>query len=68
VSTTDPGGRDDSRAIRVYLVDDHTVVRQSVRVMLEAEGDLVVVGEAGEGRAGVRGIAATLPAVAIIDL
>jgi len=54
--------------IRVYLVDDHTVVRQSVRVMLEAEPDIVVVGEAGEGRAGVRGIAATLPAVAIVDL
>lgn len=65
---TDPGERDDGRGIRVYLVDDHTVVRQSVRVMLEAEPDLVVVGEAGEGRAGVRGIAATLPAVAIVDL
>lgn len=64
---TDPGGRDDGR-VRIYLVDDHTVVRQSVRVMLEAEPDLVVVGEAGEGRAGVRGIAATLPAVAIVDL
>ncbi len=55
-------------SITVYLVDDHTVVRQSVRVMLEAEPDIVVVGEAGEGRAGVRGIAATLPAVAIVDL
>ena len=54
--------------ISVYLVDDHTVVRQSVRVMLEAEADIVVVGEAGEGRAGVRGIAATLPTVAIVDL
>jgi DNA-binding NarL/FixJ family response regulator len=54
--------------IRVYLVDDHTVVRQSVRVMLEAEPDIEVVGEAGEGRAGVRGIAATRPAVAIVDL
>ncbi len=54
--------------IRVYLVDDHTVVRQSVRVMLEAEGDITVVGEAGEGRAGVRGIADTTPAVAIVDL
>ncbi len=54
--------------ITVYLVDDHTVVRQSVRVMLEAEPDIVVVGEAGEGRAGVRGIVATLPAVAIVDL
>lgn len=54
--------------IRVYLIDDHTVVRQSVRVMLEAEGDVEVVGEAGEGRAGVRGVAATQPAVAIVDL
>lgn len=54
--------------ITVYLVDDHTVVRQSVRVMLEAEPDIVVVGEAGEGRAGVRGITATAPAVAIVDL
>jgi DNA-binding NarL/FixJ family response regulator len=54
--------------IRVHLVDDHTVVRQSVRVMLEAEGDIVVVGEAREGRAGVRAIATTLPDVAIIDL
>lgn len=68
-ATTSTGGRaDDDRAIRIYLVDDHTVVRQSVRVMLEAEPDLVVVGEAGEGRAGVRGITATMPAVAIVDL
>lgn len=54
--------------IRVFLVDDHTVVRQSVRVMLEAERDVVVVGEAGEGRAGIRGIAETAPDVAIVDL
>jgi DNA-binding NarL/FixJ family response regulator len=55
-------------AIRVHLVDDHTVVRQSVRVMLETEGDIVVVGEEGEGRAGVRAIATTTPDVAIVDL
>lgn len=55
-------------SIRVYLIDDHTVVRQSVRVMLEAEGDLTVVGEAGEGRAGIRGVAALTPDVAIVDL
>jgi DNA-binding NarL/FixJ family response regulator len=36
--------------------------------MLEAEGDVTVIGEAGEGRAGVRGIAATTPDVAIVDL
>ena len=55
-------------SIRVYLIDDHTVVRQSVRVMLEAEGDLQVVGEAGEGRAGIRGVATLAPDVAIVDL
>ena len=55
-------------SIRVYLIDDHTVVRQSVRVMLEAEGGLTVVGEAGEGRAGIRGVAALTPDVAIVDL
>ena len=55
-------------SIRIYLIDDHTVVRQSVRVMLEAEGDLEVVGEAGEGRAGIRGVAALAPDVAIVDL
>ena len=55
-------------SIRVYLIDDHTVVRQSVRVMLEAEGDLEVVGEAGEGRAGIRGVATLAPDVAIVDL
>jgi DNA-binding NarL/FixJ family response regulator len=55
-------------SIRVFLIDDHTVVRQAVRVMLEAEPDLVVVGEAGDGREGLAGVTATLPDVAIIDL
>lgn len=62
------GDAGDGPTIRIYLIDDHTVVRQSVRVMLETEPGLEVVGEAGEGRAGVRGIAATAPAVAIVDL
>lgn len=55
-------------SVSVFLIDDHTVVRQAVRVMLEAEPDLVVVGEAGDGREGLAGVAATLPDVAIIDL
>jgi DNA-binding NarL/FixJ family response regulator len=55
-------------SIRVYLIDDHTVVRQAVRVMLEAEPDIRVVGEAGEGREGVAGVAAERPDVAIVDL
>lgn len=37
------------RTIRIYLAEDHTVVRQAVRGMLEAEPDMAVVGEAGDG-------------------
>jgi DNA-binding NarL/FixJ family response regulator len=55
-------------AIRVYLLDDHTGIRQAIRVALEAERDLAVVGEAGDGATAVREIAAVLPDVAVIDL
>ena len=54
--------------IRIYLVDDHTVLRQAVRVMLEAESGLEVVGEAGDADTGVREIARLRPDVAIVDL
>jgi len=53
---------------RVFLLDDHTVLRQAVRVMLEAESDMEIVGEAGEGGEGVGGISREKPDVAIIDL
>jgi len=53
---------------RVFLLDDHTVLRQAVRVMLEAESDMEIVGEAGEGAEGVGGISREKPDVAIIDL
>ena len=33
--------------IRVYLLDDHEIVRRGIRDLLEAEGDIVVVGESG---------------------
>jgi DNA-binding NarL/FixJ family response regulator len=39
--------------IRVMLVDDHPVVREGLRGMLEAEADLTVVGEAGSGEEAV---------------
>jgi DNA-binding NarL/FixJ family response regulator len=53
---------------RVFLVDDHTVLRQAVRVMLEAENDIEIVGEAGDGVEGVAGIGGTKPDVAMVDL
>lgn len=39
--------------VRVLLVDDEPLVRQGMRMILEAEDDLVVVGEAGDGAAAV---------------
>jgi DNA-binding NarL/FixJ family response regulator len=55
-------------AIRVYLVDDHVVLRQGIRVMLESEAGIAVVGEASDGKEGLHGIATAKPDVAIVDL
>lgn len=57
-----------STRIRVFLLEDHTVLRQAVRVMLETEADIEVVGEAGEAREAVRAIAALTPDLALIDV
>jgi DNA-binding NarL/FixJ family response regulator len=53
---------------RIFLLDDHTVLRQAVRVMLETEPDIEVVGEGADGREGIDGIARARPDVAIVDL
>ncbi len=55
-------------AIRVYLVDDHQVVREGVRRLLEADGDIAVVGEAGTAADAVVGVESTLPDVAVLDV
>ncbi len=55
-------------SIRIYLIDDHTVLRQAVRLMLEAEPELSVIGEAGDAETGVKEIARLQPDVAIVDL
>ena len=36
--------------IRIFLVDDHAVVRDGLRLILEAQDDMTVAGEAGDGR------------------
>jgi two-component system response regulator DevR len=55
-------------ATRVFLLDDHEVVRRGLRDLLEAEDDLVVVGEAGTAEEAYGRIPATTPDVAILDL
>ena len=54
--------------MRVFLLDDHEVVRRGVRELLEAEDDLEVVGEAGLAEEAYGRIPATRPNVAILDV
>ena len=54
--------------IRVLLADDHTIVRQGVRLCLEAMGDIQVVAEAEDGQAAVQLASKLRPDVAVVDL
>src|SRR5215467_2802164 len=54
--------------IRVVLADDHTAVRQGLRALLTAEGDIEVIGEAENGRQAIQIVKKLLPDVAVIDI
>lgn len=53
--------------IRVFLLDDHEIVRRGIKELLESEGDIVVVGESGLANEAARRIPALRPDVAILD-
>jgi DNA-binding NarL/FixJ family response regulator len=55
-------------AIKVFLLDDHEIVRRGVRELLEAEPDLTVVGEAGTAASALARIPAVRPDVAVLDV
>jgi DNA-binding NarL/FixJ family response regulator len=56
------------KKISVLLVDDHTVVRQGLRALLQAEGDMEVIGEAENGRQAVVMARKTPPDVVVMDV
>jgi DNA-binding NarL/FixJ family response regulator len=58
----------DSAPIRVFLLDDHEVVRRGVRDLLESEGDIVVVGEASTAEQALARAPAVAPDVAVLDV
>jgi two-component system response regulator DevR len=53
--------------IRVFLLDDHEVVRRGLKELLESDGDIEVVGESGSAAEATRRIPALRPDVAVLD-
>ncbi|HEX6517379.1 MAG TPA: response regulator transcription factor [Nocardioidaceae bacterium] len=58
---------DEKTPIRVFLLDDHEVVRRGLHDLLESEGDIEVVGESGSVREAIARIPALRPDVAVLD-
>jgi two-component system, NarL family, response regulator DevR len=56
------------RPIKVFLLDDHEIVRRGVRELLETEDDITVIGEAGTVASALARIPALRPHVAILDV
>jgi two-component system, NarL family, response regulator NreC len=54
--------------IRVLIADDHAVLRAGLKLLINAQSDMQVVGEAGDGPATIRGAQATAPHVMLLDL
>lgn len=55
-------------SIRVFLADDHAVVRDGLRLLLEAQNDITIVGDAADGRQAVRQVQKLKPDVVVMDL
>lgn len=55
-------------SIAVFIADDHTVVRDGLRLLIESQSDMKVVSEASNGREAARQVLRTSPDVVIMDL
>lgn len=55
-------------AISVYVADDHAIIRDGLRLILESQGDIIVVGEAANGRQTVEEVKKLCPDIVIMDI
>jgi two-component system, NarL family, response regulator DevR len=58
----------ETKQIKVFLLDDHEIVRLGVKDLLEAESDITVIGEAGTAASALARIPALRPDVAVLDV
>ena len=56
------------KKIRVLLADDHEMVRQGLKLLIDRQPDMQVVGEAGDGRAALDAVTSLQPEVAVVDV
>jgi len=68
INTTPGGGEKKNIPIQIVLADDHPIVRHSLKSLLQMEEDLIVVGEAGDGREVVEKVQELDPDVLVLDL
>ena len=61
-------GESEDRKIRVFLVDDHPIVRDGVKLSLRDEPDIEVVGEAGDADEALQQLATVRPDIVLMDV
>jgi two-component system, NarL family, response regulator LiaR len=59
---------ENSERITIFIIDDHDVVRKGLRFYLSARPEIEIVGEAGDARTAVAGVAELVPDVVLMDL
>ncbi len=57
-----------SKRTRVFVVDDHPIVRQGLTLLINRESDLSVCGEAGDAQTAVQAVATVRPYIMVVDI
>lgn len=58
---------ENEKKLRILLVDDHAGMREGIAAIINAQPDMLIIGEAADGREGVRQFKLLLPDISIID-
>jgi DNA-binding NarL/FixJ family response regulator len=57
-----------TKKLRVFLADDHEMLREGLRMLVNSQPDMEVIGEAADGRAAIKGVTELRPDVAVLDI